>query len=384
MLLADLGADVIKVEPPSGDVTRGWGPPWVGAESEGTRTAAYFLAVNRNKRSLRLDLHHEDGRRILARLLERADVLVENFRPGALARLGFGDDELRTLNERLVHLAISGYGPDGPDAERAGYDFVLQAAGGLMSITGAAADEGGEPTKVGVAISDVATGLFGAIGVLAAVLARQRQDPGPAAGQRVDVSILESTLGILVNQAHNAFVTGRSPQRLGNAHPNIVPYETFAAADGELALAIGTDAQWRRLCAALDLASVAEDPRFATNAARVEHRDELRPILSARLAAGTVAEWLGVLERADVPCGPINDILAAFGSAQATARQMRVPLEHPQLGAVDQVGLPIKLSATPATIRTPPPVLGEHRDEILEELGFDPNSILRLREQGIV
>jgi len=179
-------------------------------------------------------------------------------------------------------------------------------------------------------------------------------------------------------------VTGRSPQRLGNAHPNIVPYETFAAADGELALAIGTDAQWRRLCAALDLASVAEDPRFATNAARVEHRDELRPILSARLAAGTVAEWLGVLERADVPCGPINDILAAFGSAQATARQMRVPLEHPQLGAVDQVGLPIKLSATPATIRTPPPVLGEHRDEILEELGFDPNSILRLREQGIV
>jgi formyl-CoA transferase/CoA:oxalate CoA-transferase len=385
MLLGDLGAEVVKIEPPDGDVTRGWGPPWVGSEADGTRTAAYFLAVNRNKRSVRLDLRTDGGRRVLARLLERADVFVENLRPGALDRLGFDDQALRRLNDRLVHLAISGYGPDGPDAERPGYDFVIQAVGGLMSITGPPAAAGGEPTKVGVAISDVVTGLFGAIGILGALIARRGNGEDDAErGQRVDVSILESTLGVLINQAQNAFVTGRSPGRRGNAHPNIVPYEAFAASDGELVVAVGTEAQWRRLCEALGVASLADDLRFATNAARVEHREVLRPLLEAPFATRPVAEWLERLDAADVPAGPINDVLAAFGTPQATARGMRVPLEHPRLGAVDQVGVPIQLSATPATIRTPPPLLGEHTDEILDELGFGPGSIRALREQGVV
>ena len=224
MLLADLGADVVKVEPPEGDATRGWGPPWVGSESDGTRTAAYYLAVNRNKRSIRLDLKQPDGAAVLRRLLVGADVIVENFRAGGFARLGFGDDELAAINPGLVHLAITGYGSTGPDSERPGYDFVIQAVSGLMSITGAPDEDGGGPTKVGVAIADVVAGLQGAVAVLAAVAARDR---GSAAGQRVDLSLLASTLAILVNQAQNAFVGGVAPGRLGNAHPNIVPYETY-------------------------------------------------------------------------------------------------------------------------------------------------------------
>jgi glutaryl-CoA transferase len=386
MLLADLGADVVKVEPPEGDATRGWGPPWVGSEGEGTRTAAYFLSVNRNKRSIRLDLRQDDGRRILRRLIERADVLVENFRVGAFARLGFKDSELTELNDRLVHLAISGYGPDGPDASKPGYDFVAQAAGGLMSITGASDAEGGGPTKVGVAISDVAAGLFGAVAVLGALVGREREGDGEGGGRsrRIDVSILESTLAILANQAQNAFVTGRSPERLGNAHPNIVPYETFPTADREIAVAAASERQWRRLCEALGIAALADDPRFATNGVRVEHRDELRPLLVARFATGSSADWLKRLEAAEVPCGPINDVVAAFASPQAKARGVRVALEHPRLGRVDQVGIPFTLSATPASIRTPPPLLGEQADEILDELGYAADEIERLRAAGVI
>jgi crotonobetainyl-CoA:carnitine CoA-transferase CaiB-like acyl-CoA transferase len=258
MLLADLGAEVIKVEPPEGDGTRGWGPPWVGSEADGTRTAAYYQSVNRNKRSIRLDLKQEDGREVLRRLLKRSDVLVENFRVGGLARLGFDDATLEALNPALIHLAITGFGASGPDAARPGYDFVVQAVGGLMSITGAPDIDGGRPVKVGVAISDVVTGLFGAVSILASLIGRERSsagqgDPGSrwAAGQRIDISLLESTLAILVNQAQNAFATGVAPGRLGNAHPNIVPYETFATADGELALAVASERQWPRACEAL-------------------------------------------------------------------------------------------------------------------------------------
>jgi glutaryl-CoA transferase len=389
MVLADLGAEVIKVEPPEGDATRAWGPPWVGAGSLGPDdpgTAAYYLAVNRNKRSLALDLGRPDARDVLRRLLGRADVLVENFRVGGLERLGFGDAALEALNPRLVHLAITGFGPAGPDATRPGYDFAIQAMAGLMSVTGFPDAEGGHPTKVGVAISDVVTGLLGAVAVVAAVAgqARATVTHPRQRGQRIDISILEATLAVLVNQAQNAFVTGRAPGRRGNAHPNIVPYETFETADGEIAIAVGSERQWPRFCEALGLAELAADARFATNGDRVERHAELRPLLAERIAARSSATWLARFEAAGIPCGPINDVLAAFAEPQAIARGMTVDLRHPILGSVRQVGVPFKLSATPATIRTPPPLLGEHTDEILAELGYDTPAIAALRATGAV
>ncbi len=394
MLLADLGAEVVKVEPPEGDGTRGWGPPWVGSDADGTRTAAYYQAVNRNKRSIGLDLKQDAGREVLRRLLRRGDVLVENFRVGGLARLGFDDTTLEALNPSLIHLAISGFGPDGPDAAKPGYDFVVQAVGGLMSITGSPDAEGGRPTKVGVAISDVVTGLFGAVSVLAGLVGRDREADreagagaadraaGAGAGQRIDVSLLESTLAILVNQAQNAFATGTAPGLLGNAHPNIVPYETFATADGELALAVASERQWPRACEALGLPALARDPRFATNGDRVVHRAELRRILDARFRERPTSEWLAALDAAEVPCGPINDVLAAFAAPQAEARGMTADVEHPRLGAVRQVGVPFQLSRTPATIRSAPPMLGEHSAEILAELGYDAAGIAELAALG--
>ena len=385
MLLGDLGADVVKVEPPEGDATRGWGPPWVGSAAEGgARTAAYYLAVNRNKRGLRLDLKTADGVAVLRRLLERGDVLVENFRVGGFARLGFDDDELRRLSPRLVHLAISGYGPVGPAADRPGYDFVIQAASGLMSITGAADGDGGGPTKVGVAISDVVSGMLGAVSVLAALVSREHEgSPARGGGQRIDVSLLGSTMASLVNQAQNAFATGFAPGRLGNAHPNIVPYETFATADGAVAVAVGSERQWPRLCDALGLPGLAADPRFATNGDRVERRSELRPFLAAAFAARATADWLRVLDAAAIPCGPINDILAAFASPEARALEMTVQQEHPAWGVIRQVGIPFRLSATPASIRTPPPTLGQDTEAILAELGYDATEIARLHELGV-
>jgi crotonobetainyl-CoA:carnitine CoA-transferase CaiB-like acyl-CoA transferase len=385
MLLADLGADVVKVEPPDGDATRGWGPPWVGSDADGTRTAAYYLAVNRNKRSIRLDLRTGAGREVLRRLLERADVVVENFRPGGFARLGFDDEALRAINERLVHLAISGYGPSGPAADRPGYDFVVQATGGLMSITGAPDGEDGGPTKVGVAISDVVSGLFGTVAVLAALLEREGTAPaGAGRGQRIDVSLLASTLAVLVNQAQNAFVTGRAPARHGNAHPNIVPYEAFETADGRLVIAVGSERQWQRLCEALDLPELARDPRFATNGDRVVNRNELRPLLTGRLAARTSADWQRRLEDAGVPCGPILDVVEAFESDEARALGMTATVEHPVLGTLRQAGIPFSLERTPGSIQRAPPLLGEHTDEILAELGYDAAAIDVLRASGVV
>ena len=396
MLLADLGAEVIKVEPPEGDGTRGWGPPWVGSEEDGTRTAAYYLSVNRNKRSIRLDIKTDQGRDALRRLIAQSDVLVENFRVGGFDRLGFGDAALAELNPDLVHLAISGFGTQGPEADKPGYDFIVQATGGLMSITGARDDEGGGPegggpegggpegggpTKVGVAISDVVTGLFGAVSVLAGLLGRERKT---APGQRIDVSLLASTLAVLVNQAQNAFVSGRAPHRLGNAHPNIVPYETFRTADGELAVAVGSERQWPRFCEALGLPHLAADPRYADNGARVEHRAELRPILARALEANTTAHWLTVLDQAEIPCGPINDIVAAFAQPGAQALDMTVVVEHPVLGALKQAGIPFRLGATPASIRTAPPLLGEHSREVLAELGYAEADIDAMAAAGVI
>ncbi len=343
MLLGDLGADVIKVEPPEGDGTRAWGPPWVGSDEDGTRTAAYYLAVNRNKRSIRLDLKSPDGADVLRRLLARGDVLVENFRTGGFARLGFDDAALDRLNPALVHLAISGYGPDGPAADRPGYDFVIQASSGLMSITGAADEDGGGPSKVGVAISDVMTGMLGAVSILGSLVARERAaGPRPGLGQRIDVSLLGATLSALVNQAQNAFVSGVAPVRRGNAHPNIVPYETFETADGEIAVAVGSERQWPRLCVALGLPALADDPRFATNGDRVERRAELRPTLAERFAERSSGEWLAVLEAAEIPAGPINDVIAAFAAPEAVARGMTVEMDHPAWGVIRQVGRAVR------------------------------------------
>lgn len=388
MLLADLGADVIKVEPPEGDSTRGWGPPWVGSEADGTRTAAYHLAVNRNKRSIRLDLKQPDGAVVLRKLLLGADVLVENFRSGRFARLGFGDPELGVLNPALIHLAITGYGSTGSESERPGYDFVIQAVSGLMSITGGRDDDGGGPTKVGVAIADVSAGLHGAVAVLAALTARDRPTadgaPGPGTGQRVEVSLLGSTLAILVNQAQNAFVGGTAPERLGNAHPNIVPYETFPTADGEIAIAAGSDRQWTRLCRALGLPALADNPRFASNGGRVANRQELIGTLRERIAERSSAEWLAALDTAEVPAGPINDVAEAFESAWARERPATVELDHPVLGRTRQVAPPFDLSTTPASVRTPPPMLGEQTDEILTEIGYTTGEIAGLRANGIV
>jgi crotonobetainyl-CoA:carnitine CoA-transferase CaiB-like acyl-CoA transferase len=383
MLLADLGADVVKVEPPDGDATRGWGPPWVGEGAN--RTAAYYLAVNRNKRSLRLDLKAEAGRAVLRRLLARADVLVENHRVGGFARLGFDDATLEALNPRLVHLAISGYGPTGPEAATPGYDFVMQAVSGLMSITGQADAAGGRPTKVGVAISDLTTGMLGATAVLAAIAGRDRPgSPAHGRGQRIDISLLESTLSWLANQAQNLFVSGESPGRLGNAHPNIVPYETFATADGEIAIAVGSERQWLRFATAIGAPELTDDARFATNGARVVNRDALRLLVAARLATQATDAWLDRLAAIDVPAGPINDLAAAFASPQVAARGLLVDVEHPVLGALRQVGPPFELHATPAAVRTPPPLLGEHSDEILAGLGFKEPEVAAMRADGVI
>ena len=373
MVLADYGADVVKVEEPgSGDGTRGWGPPWVGDQS------AYFLTANRNKRSLTVDLKTTAGQQIVQQLALCSDVVVENFKVGDAARLGVDYATLAARNPRLVYCSITGYGQTGPAREQAGYDFVVQAQGGIMSITGPVE---GEACKVGVAIADITAGLFAATAILAAL--HERATSGQ--GQWIDIALLDAQIAWLANVAQNYLVTGEPPRRYGNAHPSIVPYETFATADGHLALAIGTDEQFRKFCQAAGVPALAEEERFRTNQARVEHRSVLVPSLQALLRTRSTAAWLALCAEQKVPAGPINDIPAALADAQVRARGMVQEVEHPSVGRIALLGPVAKFERTPATVRSAPPPLGFHTEEVLAELlGYTASQIARLRAQGVI
>jgi len=372
MQLGDLGARVIKIEQPGrGDDTRAWGPPFISGES------AYFLSVNRNKESVALDLKHAAARPILDALLARADVLVENFRPGTMERLGLGYDTVAAQHPRLVYCSISGFGQSGPRRAEPGYDAMMQAEAGLMSITGAG---DGPPFRVGVAVGDIATGMFAVQGILAALVARGRT----GRGQRVDVAMLDAITALLTYQASSALATGETPVRMGNRHPSIAPYDTFTAADGEFVLSVGNDDQFRRLASVLRQPALADDPRFRTNADRVAHSDALRRELTASLASWRRADLLEALKHAGVPSAAVRTITEALADPQLAAREMIVPLEHVSAGTVRVLGTPLKLSATPASVRTPPPALGEHTEAILAETGLSADEIRELKRAGAI
>lgn len=373
MLLGDMGAEIIKIEQPeSGDGSRQWGPPWVGGES------AYYLSVNRNKRSLTLNLKHPQGQSILKRLVSKSDILVENFMPGTTRRMGLDYETLRADFPGLIYCSISGYGQTGPYKDRPGFDFMIQAQGGIMSITG---PEEGPPYKVGVAILDVTAGLYAATAILGAL--HHRSQTGR--GQYIDVALLDSQVAWLINVAHNYFATGEAPRRYGNAHPNIVPYETFPTQDGYLALAIGTDAQYHRFCQIVGRPDLWDDRRFQTNAGRVANRQSLVSQLQELFRQRCTAEWLDLLNANKIPAGPINDIPALFSDPQVLLRDMLQEIEHPTLGTIKQIGPVAKLSETPATLRQAPPLLGEHTAGILrDELGFTDAEISRLRGEGVI
>jgi crotonobetainyl-CoA:carnitine CoA-transferase CaiB-like acyl-CoA transferase len=386
--LADLGAEVIKVERPpaagqrGGDDTRGWGPPFLpDDEGRDTEDAAYFLGANRNKRSVTIDLAHPEGQALVRRLLAQADVLVENFKVGDMARHGLDAATLTAEFPRLVYCSITGFGQTGPYRERAGYDYAIQGLGGLMSVTGERDDRpGGGPQKVGVAVADLFTGLYATVAILAAL--RHRDATGR--GQVVDMALLDSQVAMLANLGANYLVTRQPPRRAGNAHQNIVPYQVFEVADGHLILAVGNDGQFERFCRVAGQPALARDERFATNAARVRHRDALVALLEPVLRARRRDDWLAELEQAKVPAGPINDLAQVFADPQVQARGMTVSVQHPRRRRLELVASPMKLSATPPQVRRPPPLLGQHTDEVLEACGVDAAARERLRAAGVI
>lgn len=367
MQLADMGARVIKIEQPGrGDDTRAWGPPFPGGES------AYYLSINRNKESLSLDLKHPAAREVIRALVERADVLVENFRPGTVERLGFSYEQLKEGHPRLIYCSISGFGQTGPRRDAPGYDSVVQAEGGLMSVTGHAELP---PVRLGVAIGDMAAGLYAAYAIVTALLARGRS----GRGQFIDVGMLDSVASLLTYQAGLFFADGTVPRRMGNRHPTIAPYDTFPASDGDFVLAVGNDEQWQRLCRALALDALGGDERFATNRQRVLHYDTLRPLLVEVFRTMTREACIHALLDAAVPCGAVRSIPEVIADPQLSAREMIVSLEHRAAGTIRVLGVPPKLSETPGQVRTPPPTLGEHTDAVLRELGFSDERIAELR-----
>jgi glutaryl-CoA transferase len=355
MVLGDLGADVIKVESPQGDETRGWGPPFAEGES------AYYLCVNRNKRSIVVDFKTEEGHATLRKLIRKSDILVENFRPGTLARFALDYESVSSLNSALIYCSISGFGQTGPLRDKPGYDFMIQAMGGLMSFTG---EPDGEPMKVGVAVADLFAGQNAVIAILAALQARALTGKG----QHLDISLFDSQVGMLANVASNYLISGRLPKRYGNAHANIVPYQSFQASDDWFIVAVGNDRQFEKFCEVLGNPELAQDSRFATNAGRVENRAELIAILRPILLTRSAGEWLSALEAAGIPCGAINTLDKVFAEPQVDDRGMLIHMEHSKIGDVRLVGSPLKFSDTPVAYRLPPPRLGEHTEQILKDL----------------
>jgi crotonobetainyl-CoA:carnitine CoA-transferase CaiB-like acyl-CoA transferase len=375
-VLADLGAEVVKVESLEGDDTRQWGPPFVD-NGDGTVDAAYFHACNRGKRSIAVDFRTADGRRIVRDLARRSDVLIENFKVGGLRRHGLDYESLRVENPRLIYCSITGFGQDGPYAARPGYDFIIQGMGGIMDLTGA---PDGEPQKSGVAFADIFTGLYAVAAIEAAVIAREHTGHG----QHLDLALLDTQVGVLANQAMNYLVSGKAPRRLGNAHPNLVPYQSFSVKDGHVIIGVGNDGQFRNLCTVLGRPELAADPRFATNRARVEHREALVPLITDRTRTFTRAGLLAALEAAGAPAGPINTVADVFADPQVIARGMRLDLPMGEDATVPSVRTPILMSETPPAYDRASPRLGAHTDAILAELGMSPDEIDRLAAKSVI
>ncbi|MBX8483251.1 CaiB/BaiF CoA-transferase family protein [Pseudomonas cichorii] len=383
-ILADLGADVIKVERPgNGDDTRSWGPPFLkDPAGENTSEAAYYLSANRNKQSVTIDFTRPEGQKLVRELAARSDIVIENFKVGGLAAYGLDYGALKAINPRLIYCSITGFGQNGPYARRAGYDFMIQGLGGLMSLTGRSeGEEGAGPVKVGVALTDILTGLYSTSAMLAALAHRDQS----GIGQHIDMALLDVQVACLANQAMNYLTTGNAPRRLGNAHPNIVPYQDFPTADGDFILTVGNDSQFRKFAEVAGQAHWADDPRFQTNTLRVANRAELIPLIRQVTVFRTTAQWVEVLEAAGVPCGPINDLAQVFADPQVQARGLAIEMPHALGGSVAQVASPIRLSETPVEYRRAPPLLGEHTQEVLQSiLGLKAEEVLALREAGVL
>ena len=383
-LLADMGADVIKIERPgSGDDTRGWGPPFLKDEAgNDTTEAAYYLAANRGKKSLTLNIATPEAQAIIRQLVKQSDIFIENYKVGDMARYGLSYEAMKEINPSLVYCSITGFGQTGPMADVAGYDFIVQGLGGLMSITGERDDmPGGGPQKVGVAVADIMTGLYSTIAILAAI--EHRRISGE--GQYIDMALLDVQVATIANMNMNYLCSGKIPSRQGNAHANIVPYQVFQAADGEIIIAVGNDTQFSRLCGVLGCPELASDERYAKNANRVRNRDILLPLLQTRLSTREVADWVRLLEPAGVPCGPVNSIAQTFANPQVIHRQMRIDLPHPLSGSVPSVANPIKFSDTPIQYRNAPPILGQHSHEVLQHyVGLSDEDIEVLKTKQVI